>query len=72
MKDCLTFSFDTPTSRPIKIIRGKSTLATIPLNLWERKISFPLKMVNTRRSPPESMRNTKTAREMVKIKGREV
>jgi hypothetical protein len=46
-------------------------LVTIPLNLWERKISFPLKMVKTRRSPPESMRNTKAAREIVKIKGRE-
>jgi uncharacterized protein YjhX (UPF0386 family) len=28
-------------------------------------------MVKTRRSPPESMRNTKTARTMVKKKGRE-
>src|SRR4030042_6329644 len=30
-----------------------------------------MKMVKTRRSPPESMRNTKTARMMVKKKGRE-
>jgi hypothetical protein len=46
-------------------------LATIPLSFWESKISFLIKMVKTRRRPPESMRNTKTPRMMVKRRGRE-
>jgi hypothetical protein len=71
MKDCLTFSFDTPTNLPIKIIKGKSTFATIPLNLWERKISFPRKMVKTRSNPPANMRKTTMPRATLKIKGRE-
>jgi hypothetical protein len=52
-------------------MKGKRTFVTIPLSLWERKISFPLKMVKTRRSPPEIMRSTKTARKIVKRRGRE-
>jgi len=50
-------------------MKGKSTLATIPLNFWENKISFLIKIVKTRRRPPESMSNTKTPRMMLKRKG---
>jgi hypothetical protein len=52
-------------------MEGNNTLATIPLSLWEKKKSFLLKIVKTRRSPPESMRKTKIARIRVKKKGRE-
>jgi hypothetical protein len=71
MKDCLTFSLDTPTNLPIKIIKGKRIFATIPLSLWERKISFPRRMVKTRSNPPDNIRKTRTARARLKMNGRE-
>ena len=64
-------TFDTPTNLPIRIIKGKSTFVTIPLNLWERKISFLRRMVKTRSNPPDTMRKTKTPRARVKMSGSE-
>ena len=69
-KDCWTFSLDTPANFPIRIINGKRTFATIPRSLWEKRISFPRRMVKMRRRPPEIIRNTKTARAKLKISGR--
>jgi hypothetical protein len=64
-------TFDTPTNLPIRIIKGKSTFATIPLNLWERKISFLHRMVKTRSIPPDTISKTRTPRASVKMSGRE-
>jgi hypothetical protein len=52
-------------------MKGKSTFVTIPLSLWESKISFPRRMVKTRRRPPEIMKKTRMARNKLKMRGSE-
>jgi hypothetical protein len=55
----------------MRIMKGKRTFATTPVNLWERKISFPRRIVDTRSNPPDNMSKTKTARAKLKMSGRE-
>lgn len=71
MKDCWTFSFETPTIFPIKIMKGKRTFATRPLNRCVKRMSFPLRMVKTRSNPPPNMTRTKIAKKRLYKKGKE-
>jgi hypothetical protein len=70
IKDCCTLSFDTPTNLPIKIMKGKSTFVTTPLNLCEKRISFLHIIVKIRSNPPATIKKTNRASPMVKKRGR--